>query len=569
MLAEPRTPRRVPVTVPKLGYLRPPIDPHMRFSYFLLASLLLPCAVTAADGEKPINSKVSEVKAFLSGAQVSRSASTTLAAGTSLLVFTGLAEGIDPQSIQVTGKGGYQILSVNHRINYLTESPKKKEIEDLKERIKTLEHDWNIENGVQQVWVNEEQLLLKNSAIGGQQNGLTAAQLMAVNDYVRERMKAMKVGWLTQEEKKQAIHIEAEKLRQQLASLQAQAPRPTSEVVVEISSTVEVSATFTITYFVGNAGWLPAYDLRAKGVGQPIELLMKAQVTNNTGEDWSKVDLSLSSGNPTLGGVMPTLNPWTLYTYQPRMLESISISSRGSRVRGDAPMAAPSAMDGDLRMKEEEVASSIVSNSVAFRTTTVEFVIETPFTIPADGVAHTVGVKSHSIPANYKHYATPKLDKDAFLYARTTGWEDLNLLPGEANVFFEGTFVGQSYLQLDQPKDTLDISLGRDKGVVVERVKRKTTNEKAIVGGKRTVTIGWDLTVRNTKGTAVDLEVRDQYPLSPQSEIEVKLIDKGGAAADEQKGLLTWNQRIEPKATKKLSFSYEVKHPKDMPVVLE
>ena len=342
----------------------------MRFSYFLLASLLLPCAVTAADGEKPINSKVSEVKAFLSGAQVSRSASTTLAAGTSLLVFTGLAEGIDPQSIQVTGKGGYQILSVNHRINYLTESPKKKEIEDLKERIKKLEHDWNIENGVQQVWVNEEQLLLKNSAIGGQQNGLTAAQLMAVNDYVRERMKAMKVGWLTQEEKKQAIHIEAEKLRQQLASLQAQAPRPTSEVVVEISSTVEVSATFTITYFVGNAGWLPAYDLRAKGVGQPIELLMKAQVTNNTGEDWSKVDLSLSSGNPTLGGVMPTLNPWTLYTYQPRMLESISISSRGSRVRGDAPMAAPSAMDGDLRMKEEEVASSIVSNSVAFRTTT-------------------------------------------------------------------------------------------------------------------------------------------------------------------------------------------------------
>lgn len=542
----------------------------MRFASFLFAAAFLPCATSAAEGEKPITSKVNEVKVFLSGAQVSRAASATIAAGTSLLVFTGLAEGMDPQSIQVTGKGGYQILSVNHRINYLTESPKKKEIEELQARIKKLEHDYNIENGLQQVWVNEEQLLLKNNAVGGQQNGLTAAQLQAVNDYVRERMKAMKAGWLAQEEKKQAIHMEAEKLRQQLTSLQAQAPRPTSEVMVEISSTVEVSATFTITYFVGNAGWLPAYDLRAKGVGQPIDLLMKAQVTNNTGEDWSKVDLSLSSGNPTLGGVMPSLSPWVLYTYQPRRLESVTISSREQRVRGDAPMAAPSAMDdGLLRMKQEEVASGIVSNTVAFRTTTVEFVIETPFTIPADGKAHTVGVKSHSIPASYKHYATPKLEKDAFLYARTAGWEDLNLLPGEANVFFEGTFVGQSYLQLDQPKDTLDISLGRDKGVVVERVKRKTTNEKAIVGGKRTVTIGWDLTVRNTKGTAVDLEVRDQYPLSPQSEIEVKLVDKGGAAADEQKGLLTWNQRIEPKATKKLGFSYEVKHPKDMPVVLE
>jgi hypothetical protein len=129
--------------------------------------------------------------------------------------------------------------------------------------------------------------------------------------------------------------------------------------------------------------------------------------------------------------------------------------------------------------------------------------------------------------------------------------------------------VGQSYLQLDLPKDTLNISLGRDKGVVVERVKRKTTDQKAVVGSKRTVTIGWDLTVRNTKGTAVDLEVRDQHPLSPQSEIEVKLEDNGGAVVDAQRGLLTWNFTVESKATKKLGFSYTVKHPKEMPVVLE
>ena len=500
-----------------------------------LALLFTSSFLFATEGEKPVTSKVAGAKVFLSGAQVSRTASSTITAGTSVLVFTGLAEALDPQSIQVTGKGGYTILSVNHRINYLSESPKKKEIEDLQAQIKKLEHDYNIENGVQQVWVNEEQLLLKNSAVAGQQNGLTAAQLMAVNDYVRERMKAMKIGWLVQEEKKQAIHIEAEKLRQQLAQLQSQAPRPTSEIVVEISSAVEVAATFTLTYFVGNAGWVPAYDLRAKGVGQPIELLMKAQVTNNTGEDWTKVDLSLSSGNPTLGGIMPALNPWTLYTYQPRQLQEITIQSRSRRAEAPPAMQG-SAADGESFKYEDMDATTTVANSVAYRTTTVEFVIETPFTVPTDGVPHMVGVKSHSIEATYKHYATQKLDRDAFLYARTTGWEDLNLLPGQANVFFEGTFVGESYLQLDMPKDTLDISLGRDKGVVVERVKRKSTNEKAIIGGKRTLLIGWDLTVRNTKGTAIDLEVRDQYPLSPQSEIEVKLEENVGAAGDDKRG---------------------------------
>ncbi len=130
-----------------------------------------------AEGEKAITSKITEAKVFLSGAQITRSASSALPTGSSTLVFSGLAQGIDPQSIQVTGKGGYSILSVNQRINYLTESPKKAEIEDLQKRIKQYEHDWNIEKGLQQVWEVEEQLLLKNNAIGGQQNGVTAAQL--------------------------------------------------------------------------------------------------------------------------------------------------------------------------------------------------------------------------------------------------------------------------------------------------------------------------------------------------------------------------------------------------------
>ncbi|MBK7383313.1 MAG: DUF4139 domain-containing protein [Flavobacteriales bacterium] len=543
--------------------------PLLALSTFLLCSF----HTFAAEGEKPITSKVSEVKVFLSGAQVSRTASSSVPSGTSTFVFTGLAQGIDPQSIQVTGKGGYSILSVNHRMNYLTESPKKKEIEELQAKIKKLEKDWAFEKAMQDVWANEEQVLGKNSAVGGQQNGLTATQLTAVNDYIRQRLITTKTNWLAQQEKLVSIQQEKEKLVQQMQQYQAQAPRPTSEIVVEISSTVDVSASFTLTYFLGNAGWVPAYDLRAKGVGQPIDLLMKAQVTNNTGEDWNKVDMSLSSGNPTLGGVMPTMNPWTLYVAQ--LYREQTLSTRGMRNADSdkagsfAPPSVASGAEVSLKEMEEAPASYTWAGAVNQRTTTVEFVIETPFTVPSDGTPHMIGVQNHSIPATYKHYATPKLDKDAFLYARTTGWEDLNLLPGQANVFFEGTFVGESYLQLDIPKDTLEISLGRDKGVTVERVRRKSTNEKATIGSKRTITVGWDITVRNTKGTAVDLELRDQYPLSPQSEIEVKLEENGGGVVDENKGSLTWNFRVEPKATKKLGFSYTVKHPKDLPVVVE
>ena len=120
-----------------------------------------------------------------------------------------------------------------------------------------------------------------------------------------------------------------------------------------------------------------------------------------------------------------------------------------------------------------------------------------------------------------------------------------------------------------RPQDTLNISLGRDKGVVVERVKRKGFSEKPVIGGKRTVTIGWDITVRNTKGTAIDLELRDQYPVSTQSEVEVKLEDAGGAVVEKDKAMLTWSLQLAPKESRKLGFTYSVKHPKEQPVVLE
>ncbi len=529
----------------------------------LSMALTLAATLLAAD-EKAIPSKITAAKVFMQGAQVSRTASASIAAGASTVVFTGLAHQLDPQSIEVTGKGGYTILSVNHRVNHLSESPQKKEMEELQGRVKKLERDMATETGLKQVWEQEEQLLLKNTGIAGQQQGVTAAQLQAVNDYVRERLKAVKGGLLVQQEKINSINEELQKLRQQMQQLQALAPRPTSVVVVEITSPAATSATFTLNYFVRQATWTPAYDLRATGVGKPIQLLMKAEVTNNTGEDWDKVDLSLSSGNPTLGGVMPTLHPWTLYMHRPQPRPT---AGRTARSAFDEDMQPPPAVLEQVTISKEAIRSAPVA--VQQQATTMEYTISTPFTVPSDASPRTIGVQEHALNATYKHYATPKLDKDAFLYARTTGWEDLGLLSGEANVFFEGTFVGQSYLQLDVPKDTMDISLGRDKGVVVERVKRKGTSDRGILGGNRTATIAWDLTVRNTKGTAVELEVRDQYPLSPQSEVEVKLTEKGGAQVDDTKGILTWNMTVAPKETKKLGFTYTVKHPKDMPVVLE
>lgn len=530
----------------------------------ILVLTCLPCLAAlqtiAADNEKKVPSSVTAVKVFLQGAQVERTAKATVDAGQGTIVFTGLPQDLDARSLQVSGKGAFNILSVGSRINYLTESPDKKEVEDLQARIKAKEMEQATEANTKAVWDQEEQLLLKNTAIAGQQNGVTATQLQAVNDYVRGRLAAIKAGQLTQTGKINGLNEELAKLRQQLGQLQAKAPRPTGEVVLETDATAAAPASFTITYFVQQASWKPGYDLRATGPGKPIALTMKAQLFNSTGEDWGKVDLALSSGNPTLGGVMPSLYPWVLN-------QAFRLDEQPEREMNMAKSAV--SRNESLSEVFAADASQLLPNTMQQRSTTMEFSISRPFSIPSDGLAHSVVVQELAVPATYQYYCTPKLDRDAFLYARTTGWEDLGLLPGEANVFFEGTYVGKSYLAMDRPQDTLDISLGRDKGITVERVKRKATNDKSLLGGKRTVSIGWDITVRNTKAVPVNLELRDQYPLSPRSETEVKLTDQGGAQAQGQNGLLTWKFTLAPKETKKVGFGYTVKYPKDLPVALE
>ncbi len=523
---------------------------------FLFCLLPLMHQAQAANAGTDLGSRIISAKVFRQGAQVVRKASMPVPAGASTIVLTGLAQGLDPQSIQLTGEGGFTILSVQHRMNYLSESPRKKELDELATRMEKLDRELAMERAMQEVWANEEQLLLKNSSVGGQQNGVTAPQLAAVNDYIRDRLRTVKTNVLAQQEKITGLQKEKARLQQQMNELQGLAARPTSEVVVEVQSKAATNCTLTLDYYVPQAGWSPAYDVRAKSTGQPIELVMKAQVTNQTGEDWNKVDLALSSGDPAQSGTMPNLRPWTLHPLRP------------AREYTGAPMQRAENL-AVTEASSEAMAKYGPHVTLLQQATTVEYAVDMPFSVPSDANPHTIVVQQHNMPAAYRHYATPKLDKDAYLYARTTGWEDLRLLSGEANIFFEGTFVGKTQLRLDAANDTIDISLGRDKGVVVERVKRKSTDQKAFLGNSRTVAIAWDITVRNNKNTAVELELRDQYPLSPQSEIEVKLTDQGGASVDAQQGLLSWTLGIAPKRMKKLGFAYTVKHPKEMPVALE
>ncbi len=200
-----------------------------------------------------------------------------------------------------------------------------------------------------------------------------------------------------------------------------------------------------------------------------------------------------------------------------------------------------------------------------------QFVLEIslPYTIPADGQGHVVAVKEHEVASAYRHYCIPKLDPAAYLFAKATGWDELDLLSGPANLYYEGTFIGETFLDSDQVTDTLDISLGRDRSIVVQRIRSKELSQQQFFGNKRSETIGWHIDVRNTKAEPIDLVIIDQIPVSVRNDIEVTLREHDASSINDEKGFLTWRKSIDPRSVSRHGFVYAVKAPRQLPLILE
>lgn len=200
--------------------------------------------------------------------------------------------------------------------------------------------------------------------------------------------------------------------------------------------------------------------------------------------------------------------------------------------------------------------------------TSVSYDIALPYSILNDNKAQTVEIKDLEVPASYQYFVAPKLDKDAFLTAQIIDWEQYNLLSGEANLFFEGTFMGKTVLNTLSTEDTLNISLGRDKSVVVIRTKLKDFTKTKFLSDKRTDSRAFETTVKNKRGQSLSIIVEDQIPVSATKDIEVEA-DTGNATLDVQTGKLTWKLDVPSSKDKKVKFSYTAKYPKGQRVILE
>jgi uncharacterized protein (TIGR02231 family) len=521
----------------------------------------------STETEKEIKAGIKHVTVYPDRAQLSHETQVELTAGKSILKLGGLSPYIDAQSIQVKGYGDFIILSVNQQNNYLENLEDLPEVKSIRSQIEALQLKVEDEKAAITVLNEKQAFLVANRAILVKEITFSVEQLKSVMELYTSNMdqvttSVIKKNRLIKDYEKQILA-----LQQQISDKFGKQQLPSGEITVTVSAEKPVTGKLTYSYVVSNAGWYPSYDIRVDNITKPVTIFYKANVFQSTGVTWKDVKLSFSNATPWVAGDVPVLNPWFIDYYYPE--RPIMIRGMASGVKRTNKAAVSEMVVADAAMEEKVMEAAPVAVEKQIGETTVTFDISTPYSLPSDGKVQTIEIQRTTTPADYKYVTIPKLSPLAYLTGNITDWAEQNLIGGEATLYFENTFVGKSYLNVNQLKDTLTVSLGTDNSILVKREKRQDFTSRKVLGSNKTETYSFLITVRNNKINPVRITVNDQIPISSNSGIEVNPVELSGGKHNPQTGEIKWDLEIKPQETRQLILTYSVKYPKDKTIILE
>ncbi len=529
---------------------------------FLLLALIVPIMVSAENISK---SKITDVTIYQRGARITSVAYINLKPGNNEVVISDITKSIDANSVQVRLGDNAILLSATTRTRVLENKELPIRTKTLNDSLKWIDQEiqWNAEQ--KQVYNGEASLIAANQKLGSNEEKATVDEIISLSKFYRSRLLEIRKKIHTIDREVNELKILKTSILEKLNNLQYLEQKSVGEVVLKVSAKTAIKVKATVTYLTYQAGWTPIYDVRASGADEPVNLIYKANVYQTTGYNWENMDLSISTGNPTANNNRPTMYPWYIDFSQPIVYNELQQFKKAKPSMQNALQRTMASEDKEEEMLDEVgfigYETTVKSNNIA-----AEYFIEIPQEIPSDGKQHIVAIKEYELNSKFTYHAIPKLDKSAFLIAKVADYGNYNLLPGQSNLFFDGMYIGQSYLNPVTTVDSMLLSMGRDEKIIIKRNELKDYTARQVVGGNTKVTKAIEISVRNNNSYSIEMDLMDQIPLSKNKEIEVKIEDGGGAKIDEAYGSLLWKMNIKAGETKKVKFIYSVKYPKDQSV---
>ena len=532
----------------------------------------------ANEREFIVKDKLKNVTVFMQNAQLFQEAYVNIPKGTSHFIFNDVSPYINKASIQASGGGKFTILNTQYR--YFMENPiheKNTPSPKLLDRVKAL-HDsiknsrlrMNKNSELMQAIDQEKNLIMGNPLVKGTSNSDSLELLKGTASFLREELRELAHlrYVLSLQSKKMVDHHKSlkEELKKLQALIQNQNIKPTPtyrhQVIISVSSPASTNGTIKLNYLSGNAGWNPHYDLIAKDHQSDITLVYKAQVYQNTGIDWNQVKIKVSNANPNQGNTKPKLPIWFV-NFQ-RFIRKDK-AKKGLYFDRNAVSEKSAGMEGipedDMEIEEEASMLYEYTNKVQ-NFSSIAFDIALPMNVSSGGKPHYMDLKREKVSTEFQLYLVPKLEKDAFVVARLTDWESLDLLTGQANIYYGNTFIGRTVVNPSVLDDTLDVSMGRDRSVYVERKKTDSQTKKKLIENSKVYSANYVITIKNKNKGDVNLTIEDHIPVSKNEKIEITSIN-GSGKLNEETGVLSWDINLKGLDKRKLEYGFSVKFPKD------
>ncbi|MEK6511668.1 DUF4139 domain-containing protein [Myroides odoratimimus] len=536
----------------------------------MIVALALSTVMTWA--QKPVftPAKLESARVYFNSAELTHKAKVKLPKGTSEVVITNVADYLNEPTIQIGSISEVTVMAIQYSNRYVEEydspvdSPLLKPVRDS---IKLVQTELKKVNNAIDVESRTIALLDSNQKVGGEQ-GTTTAEVMKMVDYYKTKRLQLSTELDKLNEKKDGLNTRLTNLQDKLAFNEGKSEKSSKgKLIIQVMNDREGEVPFQIKYLTNAASWKPFYDLRVEKINSPVKVVYKADVKQSSGIDWRGVNLSLTSGVANQSNVIPTWRTWFLdyNTY---------LTTTGYNRNANKKLNVMADMSGKVSYEAE--SSSMLKDAVVYEESTmssftqvnesqlnVSFDINIPYTVMSNNKSHSVSLNDFSIPAEYKYYVAPKLDLNAYLVATIKDYGNYNLLAGEANVIFDGVYVGKTMLNPANTEEEMKLNMGKDPKVAVTRILLKDKSGTKMLSSKKSQNFVYDITIRNNKAEQIDIQVEDQYPISSNKDIEVELTETSSGKLNEEKGLVKWDLRLKGNDSKSLRFGYQVRYDKN------
>ena len=522
--------------------------------------------------QKQISAKLEQATVYFNGATLTHTASTTLKSGTQEVIINGLSPDIVLSSLKVKANG--VLISATEFYNdYITPKEESAHLKKLTDSLNLYERQ--LQETKDELTVHQHLLkMLTNGTLNNmekKENPVSVADINANMELYKTKAGALQNNINQDNKKIEKLQKNVNRLKQQISQDELNSDVETGAVRLSVSIPKDVNTVFTVTYFTSQSRWIPCYDINIPSMDKPIVLQAKAQVAQTTGLDWKNVKLTLSTAQPNRTAVAPVFKAWFLYfrTYRTSPGSSSALSNTityeepaSNSVRGNRSDGEATVIDG-IRVGDKQSMSDYVNvNEQEFM---VNYDIDIPYDIPGNGKFQLINLNNYNIKADFKYYSAPKLSDATYIVATLSDFEKYNLLPGEANVTFNDTYVGKTRLRPNDTENQITLTLTTEPRVTVKREKQRDFCSTKHVGNSTTETRSYLLTVRNNLTRSAKLTLKEQYPISNDKDIEVKVTEvKPSATYDKTEiGVLTWDMELNAGETRTFVVTYSVKYPKD------